>query len=77
MFPLIGHVYKLRLVHILHVIIHLVWSISSVTMHIIHCNHTVDSNLVYHPPKAFYSLKGPQRLLQQYKLPQQGTRLFP
>jgi hypothetical protein len=70
MFSLIGHVYKLRLIHILHVIIDLVWSISSVTMHIIHCNALVRSNLVYPPPRAFYSLKEPQHLLQPYKLPQ-------
>jgi hypothetical protein len=77
MSSLIGHVYKLRLVHILHVIIDLVWSISSVTMHILHCNALVRSNLVYPPPKAFCFPKVPQHLLQPYKLPQQGTRLFP
>jgi hypothetical protein len=63
--PYLTYVHKFGLIHVL------------VTMHIIHCNATVDSNLVYPPPRAFYSLKEPQRLLQPYKPHQQGTRLVP
>jgi hypothetical protein len=63
--PYLTNVHKFGLIHVL------------VTMHIIHCNDTVDSNPVYLPPKASCFPKVPQHLLQPYKLPQQGTRLFP
>ena len=56
--PYLTDVHEFGLIHVL------------VTMHIIHCNDTVVFNLVYPPPKASYFPKEPQRLLQQYKLPQ-------